>query len=314
MLALLSASDSHVNVRGTRRRAVHRALSSWQSLLLILLLAFGEAAEKSSTICDAYPLALLQRATMSSDRQRDTTAGAIETKLGHGASCTTQRGVYRLCRTVEERGRVVKYRAFVEPAGGPGPSVQVRPVSWSEALQLWQQPGGGDFTALFHEALREADFAAYFFEAPHLTASTLGRRDFEFILRGSQRLEGARPDARAFAEHLTPCSQRGTAAAVFENLGGDAMLVAPCPRVQNRAYTHLANFVRHAPEEQVLGLWAEVGAAAAARIQQHGERPVWLSTSGLGVYWLHVRMDEHPKYYTYQPYVNEGQHHSQSRW
>jgi hypothetical protein len=30
--------------------------------------------------------------------------------------------------------------------------------------------------------------------------------------------------------------------------------------------------------------------------------PVWLSTSGLGVYWLHVRLDTHPKYYQYQPY------------
>jgi len=28
----------------------------------------------------------------------------------------------------------------------------------------------------------------------------------------------------------------------------------------------------------------------------------WLSTSGLGIAWLHVRLDERPKYYTHAPY------------
>ena len=30
--------------------------------------------------------------------------------------------------------------------------------------------------------------------------------------------------------------------------------------------------------------------------------PVWTSTSGLGVYWLHVRLDSRPKYYQHQPF------------
>jgi len=32
------------------------------------------------------------------------------------------------------------------------------------------------------------------------------------------------------------------------------------------------------------------------------DRPLWVSTSGLGVAWLHVRLDARPKYYQYTPY------------
>ena len=31
---------------------------------------------------------------------------------------------------------------------------------------------------------------------------------------------------------------------------------------------------------------------------------LWVSTSGLGVYWLHVRLDSYPKYYQHAPYKN----------
>jgi len=36
--------------------------------------------------------------------------------------------------------------------------------------------------------------------------------------------------------------------------------------------------------------------------KQISDRPTWLSTAGLGVYWLHLRLDSRPKYYRYQPY------------
>ena len=44
-------------------------------------------------------------------------------------------------------------------------------------------------------------------------------------------------------------------------------------------------------------------------ILEHGKRlryldvmGLWLSTAGLGVYWLHLRLDTRPKYYSFQPY------------
>jgi len=76
-------------------------------------------------------------------------------------------------------------------------------------------------------------------------------------------------------------------------------MVVPCPIAEPSAYGHLAAFVRQAPEPQWHALWQTVGAAMTRRI---GSRPVWLSTAGAGVSWLHVRLDDRPKYYGYAPY------------
>jgi hypothetical protein len=35
---------------------------------------------------------------------------------------------------------------------------------------------------------------------------------------------------------------------------------------------------------------------------QLGSTPIWLSTAGDGIAWLHVRLDSRPKYYSYGPY------------
>jgi hypothetical protein len=87
----------------------------------------------------------------------------------------------------------------------------------------------------------------------------------------------------------------------FPNLGGDAVLVAPCPGGSPQAYPHLAAFVRAAPMYQQHALWRRVGEAVDAWIGATSD-PVWVSTAGQGVFWLHVRLDSRPKYYNYELY------------
>jgi len=65
------------------------------------------------------------------------------------------------------------------------------------------------------------------------------------------------------------------------------------------AYGHLAAFVREAPPEQVDALFATVGRTLLDRV---APSPLWLNTAGLGVPWLHVRLDSRPKYYGHAPY------------
>jgi hypothetical protein len=76
-------------------------------------------------------------------------------------------------------------------------------------------------------------------------------------------------------------------------------MVVPCPVADADAYGHLAAFVRLAPEVQRHALWQSVGGAMARRV---GTKPVWLSTAGAGVSWLHVRLDDRPKYYGFAAY------------
>jgi hypothetical protein len=167
-----------------------------------------------------------------------------------------------------------------------------RSASFAEILCGWREDA--EFRALFNELLANAPYTAFRWETPAVTAATLSR-PFEFVLLDSPGL-AQRPDRKAFAEHFAGA---GVGVVVFPNLGGDAILVVPCPVVAPSAYGHLAAFVRHAPEEQRHALWQAVGEAMARRV---GTEPVWLSTAGAGVSWLHVRLDDRPKYYGFGPY------------
>jgi hypothetical protein len=114
----------------------------------------------------------------------------------------------------------------------------------------------------------------------------------------SSTLAERTPDRRAFAAQFVDAGNADGIAA-FENLGGDAFLVAPCPLGPETDYAHIAAFTRGAPAAQQHALWRRVGESVARHVST---RPLWVSTSGLGVIWLHVRLDSRPKYYSYEPY------------
>lgn len=145
--------------------------------------------------------------------------------------------------------------------------------------------------------LRDAPFRAFCWETPPVTRATLGRA-FECELVDSPALARVTADPEPFAEHFSD-----EAAVVFPSLGRDAVLVAPCPVEPVACCAHLAWFVRCAPETSVHALWALVASTLRGHL---GERPTWLSTAGLGVSWLHVRLDSRPKYYRTARYREVG--------
>lgn len=166
-----------------------------------------------------------------------------------------------------------------------------RPATFAEDVDAWCNDG--DFCEWFASVLAGTASAAFRWETPAVTKAT-ANRPFEFVLLDAPGLD--RPiDRSAFAEHFQP----DESVVAFDNLRGDARLVVPCPVADDAAYGHLAAFVRRAPREQQCDLLQAVGRAMRARL---GAAPVWLSTAGMGVAWLHVRLDSRPKYYGYAPY------------
>ena len=77
----------------------------------------------------------------------------------------------------------------------------------------------------------------------------------------------------------------------------EAALANARSAVPIETYGHIANFVRGAPDGQRVRFWNKVGQVFRAAVAQKQTRPIWLSTEGSGVPWLHVRMDSRPKYY-----------------
>jgi hypothetical protein len=172
------------------------------------------------------------------------------------------------------------------------------PVSWSQLTARLRDAGSA--CELLTRTLAESPFQAFFWETPAVSAATR-ERPFEMVLVDAPALRNTAASPEAFAAQLSP---GGAPVRTFANLGGDARLVAPCERGPRDAYGHLARFVREAPENQVRALWSAVGGAIedwwASRTG-----PLWVSTSGLAVAWLHVRLDTRPKYYSHAPYRSE---------
>lgn len=171
-----------------------------------------------------------------------------------------------------------------------------RQVSHGDIMRAWQLDAA--LREIFIDLLAAAPWRAFYWETPPVTCATL-QQPFECVLLESSLLADVRPDTDAFAEHFDSGLVRDDIVA-FPNLGHDALLIAPCRIGDAAAYPHLAAFTRLAPRQQQHALWQRVGKELESTLA--GEQPIWVSTAGQGVFWLHVRLDASPKYYNYGPY------------
>ena len=120
-------------------------------------------------------------------------------------------------------------------------------------------------------------------------------KPFEFAIVNSNALKSIESNNASFLKYF----ENNDAVVVFPNLRGDADLIVPKPISNTTDYTHLARFARTAEQNQILEFWRKV---VNAYLHLIGDDLKWLSTSGLGVHWLHARIDSRPKYYQYAEY------------
>ena len=161
------------------------------------------------------------------------------------------------------------------------------------------------FRTEFINVLRKSRFDAYFFETPKVSKMSLNEEKFEFILSAAEVLRNVEADENSFQEYFLKC--KDSSVVTFPNLGRDAVLVAPCPGISNNLqhFSSLAPFVRSGDDAQVHEFWREAAKKMLETVNKkvlviqmgfrfiyfcsQGSQPTWMSTSGLGVYWLHLR-------------------------
>lgn len=169
------------------------------------------------------------------------------------------------------------------------PHKEGKRITWREALYLFQHDES--FVDEITRQIGFIDYSGVFWETPRVDLD----ENFEFVVIDAPELSRTRADSTPFEDHMTG---NGNVAS-FPNIRGDAYLVVPLPRGNKDLYAHLTPFVRGAPREQILELFKVIGREASLRAESQN---LWISTSGLGVSWLHVRLDSSPKYYSYRPY------------
>ena len=170
------------------------------------------------------------------------------------------------------------------------------PLSYKDFLN--QTLRNINFRNQFLSTLEKSSFDAFRFETPAVNLELLNK-EFEFVLINCPSLAGV-PDEDSFSEFFTDDK---SGVAIFPNLGKNAQLIVPCPRSNPEVYLHIASFCRKAPIAQKHNLFK----AAAKYLQDNiSEKTIWFSTAGMGVSWLHLRVDQKPKYYHYELYKQTG--------
>ena len=168
-------------------------------------------------------------------------------------------------------------------------------LSYRQFTQLLQQEDG--FIDWYSALLAGSELTAFYWELPPVTHATYDQHA-EFVLIDAPALAAIGPDPAPFISHFDAAPDDDVL--LFPNLGGDATLIVPRPMGDYGAYPHLAAFMRDGPPEQIRVFWRRV---AESLYQDVTTAPRWLSTAGLGVAWLHARIDTRPKYYSHKPYA-----------
>ncbi len=165
-------------------------------------------------------------------------------------------------------------------------------LTFKKVIDLWIS--NADFRVFYSGILTSSPFQSFFWEHPPLTKDDIDN-DYEFVLVRSSQLHLTQAERQDFEEHF----QGDELVVAFPNLGKNAQLIVPTPDRKDEIYNHFGNFLKHASAEQIHDFWKLVGECFE---QSLTDQKRWLSTAGLGVFWLHVRIDQRPKYYKYGQY------------
>lgn len=170
-----------------------------------------------------------------------------------------------------------------------------KPMSFQEVFHSWKEVSA--FTDFYVKALIDLNFPAFFWEHPALKKNYLSK-NYECIIKKTNGFDRREVNQKAFAEKI----QSEAGVEVFQNLGKNAWLVVPNKQVEAEHYKHMGSFIQQAPQEQIREQFKKVGEKMLSEMEQ--DKLIWLNTAGMGVIWLHMRLDTRPKYYKTRPYKN----------
>jgi hypothetical protein len=162
--------------------------------------------------------------------------------------------------------------------------------------------------------LKQCPHKAIYFECNPVRADQVKNTPFLMTLLNSPSLAKIKTaDPQPFSKQLLKASAHSASgrkrfAAAFPNLSGDSVLIVPTGATTSLqttnldAYAHLMAFVRRGGAAEVDAFWKAVFQQMTQQLRQNPQTWIWLSTSGDGVSWLHMRCDTTPKYYRFKPF------------
>ncbi|MGK0388424.1 MAG: hypothetical protein ACI94Y_001153 [Maribacter sp.] len=166
-------------------------------------------------------------------------------------------------------------------------------LTFREVFNYWQT--STNFIEFYIDSLIALNYDEFFWEHPALKEEYLDK-SYEFIVQKSISFSKRNVDENAFSNYINSDKQ----VAVFDNLGRNAKLIVPTKKIPIDTYKHMGNFIRNAEKIQIIEQFNQLSKAILSEVG--AGRLIWVSTAGLGVIWLHMRLDSRPKYYRTNSY------------
>lgn len=145
-------------------------------------------------------------------------------------------------------------------------------------------------------------FKFYFIEFPPCSFKS-PTVQFQFVLINAEHTE-LKEHIADFSDFQEYHTKKNKIVLQFPSLSKDSLLSVPVPlpKTKEEIYTSIAPFMRLGNVEQIHEIWTKVSEKLIDSIKADKKKQFWVSTSGLAVPWLHVRIDLKPKYYNYEPF------------
>lgn len=161
-------------------------------------------------------------------------------------------------------------------------------MQWSTKLENWYQ--GYDIPS--HKSNK-----SFFFETSPILKCLDNIYEEEFI--ESDELNMLVEDSMNFNEYLAnPNNEYCTS---FYNPNRTTKLIIPT-KVKGTNYKSIKEFMDTSPLIQQQYLWRQVAIEAYNMLKDYNK--IWISTHGLGVPYLHIRIDITPKYYKTRKFIS----------
>jgi hypothetical protein len=155
-------------------------------------------------------------------------------------------------------------------------------MKWEEVMDNWKSGDIVEYPSNLNKA--------FLWETTPITKRMNTTYKEKFIK--SDSLDRSSCDYGSFRTHIKKSNDRNVVS--FLNLSKKSLLVVPMPR-KGKDYSSLKKFIDNSSDNQQMELWKEVAYQVENLLKTNNK--VWISTHGLGVPYLHVRLDLYPKYY-----------------
>ena len=170
---------------------------------------------------------------------------------------------------------------------------------WGDAIELFDDE---DFVkslvTIINTKTIENNYKSYFFECPKMNDALSKNKLFEFVLYDAKNnFENKKADPTFFEQYFL---KEKNICNVKSNSGN--ILLIPKLLTKNCTYLNLTNFLHYGDEQQIYELFKEIKNVTQKLLKEN--KTFWLNTHGLGVFWLHIRIDFTPMYYHHKVYTS----------